>query len=131
MENMRTILVDQDSGIIIMIVSVPADMWSSIDQQNLFAGAPGQPFSQNAARETSANNEIIERLDLHVTVVSGNSIHRVTSVSVLVTSRIASLTCSSNFATIESHEFSRAMVMPSSIACLSGWLVSCLHREIN
>ena len=55
-KNMRTVFMNQNARVIVMIVSVAADVGPSIDQQDLFAGAGGETLRQDAAGVTSANN---------------------------------------------------------------------------
>jgi uncharacterized protein (UPF0179 family) len=56
MKDMRAILMDQDAGFVVVVVSIAPDVWALVTQNYFFVGAAGETFSENAARESCAND---------------------------------------------------------------------------
>ena len=61
MEDVGSILVHQNAGIVVPVVGVARDMGTPVDQQDLVAQLAGEPFCEHAAGETCADDEPIKQ----------------------------------------------------------------------
>src|SRR3979411_3206687 len=64
MEDMRAIFMYKDTVLVVMIVGIAAYVWAPIHEQHSLLAQARQPLSENASRETSANDEVIEHYSL-------------------------------------------------------------------
>src|SRR6185437_13050123 len=55
-EDMRSILVNEDPGIVVPIIGVAADMRAAVDKQHLFLTLTGKTLGNNASREARTDN---------------------------------------------------------------------------
>lgn len=92
-ENVRAVLMDQDPRVIETIESISADMSAPIAEQDRLIKIAPQAFGQHTAGKTGPDNEVIVG-HTHAAVIAAVELRQ-----------IASSTCASSFATIESHEF--------------------------
>ena len=59
-EDVRAVLVNEDSGLVISVVGIAADMMPAIDHKHLFVTLARKPFGNNAPGETGADDEPIK-----------------------------------------------------------------------
>jgi hypothetical protein len=62
MENMRPVFVDQNTLIVVMVVSIAADMIPYIADQNALVGDARKSFREDAAGKAGADDQIVEHL---------------------------------------------------------------------
>src|SRR5205823_6174298 len=55
-ENVRTVFMDQDARVVILIECVPGNMRPAVHEQHLFTRAAGETLRQNRAGETCSND---------------------------------------------------------------------------
>src|SRR5687767_11715694 len=70
MEYVRAILMYQDSGFVVMIVSVATDVRTLVTKQHFFVRTGCEPFGEYTAGEAGAYNQIIKHLGLPSLFVS-------------------------------------------------------------
>src|SRR3546814_18826759 len=58
-EDVRAIAVDEDSGIVKLVIGIAADMRAAVDQQHLPAAVGGQPFGHDGAREARPDEHAV------------------------------------------------------------------------
>ena len=59
-EDVRPVLVDEDAGVVVVVVGVAADVRALVADQHLLAGVGGEPLGEVAAGEAGADDQIIE-----------------------------------------------------------------------
>ena len=60
MKDMRAVLMNQNAGVVVMIVSVAADVRTLVTKQHLLVRTRCQPFGEDTAGEAGAYNQIIK-----------------------------------------------------------------------
>ncbi len=60
MEDMRPVLVDKETFVVIAVVGVPAYMVSLVDDQNAIAALRRETFGQHASREAGADDKPVK-----------------------------------------------------------------------
>ncbi len=71
MENVRPVFVDEDTGFVVLVVSVPADVMPLVADQHLLIQPARKPFREDASGEAGADDEVIETVRcLHAAVVA-------------------------------------------------------------
>jgi hypothetical protein len=59
-KDVRPVLVNEDAGPVISVVSVAADMRTTVDYKHLLVALAGQPFGDDAAGETGAHDQPVK-----------------------------------------------------------------------
>jgi hypothetical protein len=59
MENVRPVLVNENTRSICMVVSIAAYVITTVAQQHRFARAAGKPFRKNAAGKAGTDDEVV------------------------------------------------------------------------
>ena len=60
MEDVRTVLVDQDSVFVIVVIRVAADVRSLVDHQHLFPKLRSKPLRDHSSRKTRSYDQIVK-----------------------------------------------------------------------
>ena len=60
MKDMRSILMNQDAGLVVMIVGIPANVRTLIAEYDFFVRTSGEAFGEYASSEPGANYQVIK-----------------------------------------------------------------------
>ena len=75
MKDVRTVFVDQNSILVVVVVSIAANMLSAIANQNLFIRACCESLCKYTAGKAGTYNEVIKHLayPLNIQMLEGNT----------------------------------------------------------
>ena len=59
MKDVWAVTMDEDTGLIVVVEGIAADVIAFIDQQDALVGDAGKPFRENAAGKPSADDEVV------------------------------------------------------------------------
>ena len=60
MEDVRAVGVHEDTGIVVSVIGVAANVGTLVDDENALAGGVGKSFGKDAPREARADDQIVE-----------------------------------------------------------------------
>ena len=61
-KDVRPVLVDQDAGLVVVVVGVAADVRALVADQDVLAGMRGQPLGDRRAGKAGADDQVVEHV---------------------------------------------------------------------